>query len=69
MTDDLMNGWDEIAAFLKCSVVTAWRYERNGGMPIIRLFNGKVRGSRTEIRAWIIKFRSHGQEMKEDERF
>ena len=69
MTHDELIGWDEIAAYLRVSVVTAWRYERDGGMPIIRMFNGQVRGSRTEIRAWIIKFRSHGQEMKEDERF
>ncbi len=35
MTDDMLNGWGEIAAYLRVSVVTAWRYERDGGMPII----------------------------------
>lgn len=53
-SDDMLVGWDEIAGFLRVSVVTAWRYERDGGLPIIRLYNGKVRASRAEISAWII---------------
>lgn len=52
---DLLNGWGEIASFLRVSEVTAWRYERDGGMPVIRLFNGQVRASKDEIKAWIIK--------------
>jgi predicted site-specific integrase-resolvase len=54
MTDEL-NGWGEVAGFLRVSEVTAWRYERDGGMPVVRLFNGQIRASKIEIRSWIIK--------------
>jgi|GEM_PF-3222297 predicted site-specific integrase-resolvase len=69
MTDDMLVGWDEIAGFLRVSVVTAWRYERDGGLPIIRLYNGKVRGSRAEISAWIILQGQKAPAVKEVERF
>lgn len=66
MTDKLV-GWDEIASFLKCSVVTAWRYERDGGLPIIRLYTGKVCGSKAELSAWVT-LQGKKSSMKEVER-
>lgn len=51
MNDELV-GWLEIAKYLRVSVVTAWRYHKDGGMPIIQIYTGKVRGSKTEIEAW-----------------
>ena len=54
MHDELI-GWDEIAAFLHVSRVTAWRYNTVGNMPVIRMCSGKVRASRQEIRRWIIE--------------
>lgn len=68
MTDDMMNGWDEIAAFLKCSVVTAWRKERDEGLPTIRIPGSMVRASRREVSAWILEKGRKHREMKEDER-
>ena len=55
MTDDMLRGWKEIADFLKISESTAIRYERNGNMPVIRLFNGQIVGMRSELKAWIVK--------------
>lgn len=66
---DMLIGWDEIAGYLRVSVVTAWRYMRNGGMPVIRLYNGKVRASKAEIRAWIINTDHEMRAVKQDERF
>ena len=60
MTDELI-GWDEIAGYLRVSVVTAIKYRKEGGLPVIQLFTGKVRASKAELRAWI---NVQGQEMK-----
>lgn len=54
MGNDELVGWKEICSFLDISQPTAWRYENFGGLPVVRLFNGQVRGFRSEIRAWII---------------
>jgi predicted site-specific integrase-resolvase len=66
--NDELNGWGEVAGFLRVSVVTAWRYERDGGMPIVRLFNGQIRASKTEIKAWIVETDRAIRELKEGER-
>lgn len=67
MTDYLV-GWDEIASYLKVSVVTAWRYEKVGGMPVIRVYTGKVRASKAEIREWMVKTDLHLRAVKDNER-
>ena len=46
---DELNGWCEIAAFLKVSEVTAWRLERNDGLPVVRLCGRQVRASKIQI--------------------
>jgi hypothetical protein len=66
MGEDMLNGWGEIATFLKCSVMSCWRYERNGGMPVARLYSGKVVASKAEIRAWIAKTDAVMRAVKED---
>ena len=59
--DDMLVGWDEIAGFLRVSVVTAIKYRKEGGLPVIQLFTGKVRASRAELLAWVDL---QGQEVK-----
>lgn len=49
---DELNGWCEIAAFLKVSEVTAWRLERNDGLPVVRLCGRQVRASKIQICQW-----------------
>lgn len=67
MTDELI-GWGEIAGYLRVSEVTAWRYEKIGGMPVVRLFNGQVRASKAEIKAWVVKTDIDIRAVKEHER-
>lgn len=50
-TDEL-NGWGEIASYLRVSVVTAWRLERRKGLPVVRLCGTQVRASKIEICQW-----------------
>lgn len=53
MTDaDELRSWGEIATFLKVSVVTAWRLERDDGLPVVRLCGRQVRASKIEICRW-----------------
>ena len=53
-TDDVLVGWDEIAGYLRVSVVTAIKYRKEGGLPVVQLFTGKVRASKAEIKAWVL---------------
>lgn len=53
MNDDMLVGWDEIAAHLRVTVMTAIKYRKEGGMPVMQLFTGKVRASKKEIDTWL----------------
>jgi len=64
--DDMLVGWDEIAAYLKVSVKTAQRWEKDGHMPIVRLFCGSVRASRKEIKYWIVRTNDIIESMSQD---
>lgn len=49
-----LNGWGEIATFLRVSVRTAQKYERELGLPVLRLpgSKGRVFAQAAELEAW-----------------
>jgi hypothetical protein len=56
LSDDRLDGWKEIAAYIKRGVRTAQRWERELGMPVHRLNTGGadvVFARRTEIDLWL----------------
>jgi len=56
--DDLLNGWKEVAGYLRCSAKTAQRWEENDGLPTIRpekktSLKGPVFASRRTLDLWL----------------
>src|SRR5580700_3278191 len=54
-TDDRLDSWKEIAAYLNRDVTTAQRWEKREGMPVHRHLHdriGSVYASRAELDEW-----------------
>lgn len=47
-----LEGWKEIASYLKISTRTAMRWEKNNNLPIYRDVNGKIFSSKIIIDDW-----------------
>lgn len=53
-TDELV-GWKEITSYLSVCRVTAWKWHKRYGLPIIILPSGRTLASKAEIDAWKAK--------------
>jgi Tol biopolymer transport system component len=59
-TDDRLDSWKEIAAYLRRDVTTVQRWEKREGMPVHRHLHdrmGSVYAFRTELDAWVARRR------------
>lgn len=50
-----LEGWKEIAAVIGKSEDTAQRYERDYGLPVVRLRTGRVIAKRADVCAWKLR--------------
>lgn len=50
----ILNGWKEIAAFLKVHEETAQEMAKKRGLPVAKV-GGRVFASRNAIEAWVVK--------------
>lgn len=57
MSEEIVNGWKDIASYLGKGVRTVQRYERGLGLPVRRIpgkSNGSVVATKAELCAWIL---------------
>lgn len=55
MTDTLLQGWKEIAGYLRIHPQTAKRYKRKFGMPVCYMPSGKPCISIKMIHQWLLE--------------
>ncbi len=68
MDEHDLTGWKEIAAFLRVSERTAQRFERELGLPVVRVREAKgafVRAVPSELRAWLERARDSAPDARE----
>src|ERR1035438_8804843 len=68
--DDRLDSWKEIAAYLKKEVRTVQRWEKNLGLPVRRLAQGKqgtVFAYKSDLDAWWLQSQSKLEEEENDE--
>lgn len=56
LADMLLNGWKEIAAYLKCGIRTAQRWHRDFHLPVVRVRSGKrgpVMADSENLKKWM----------------
>ncbi len=60
----VMRGWREIAAYMDCSISTAYRLHRNFGLPIVRTLSKRVFTTVSAIDAWILQVAAAERELR-----
>lgn len=56
---DRLDGWKEIAAYMRVSVKTAQRWADELGFPAYKI-GGKVRATKGSVDAWEVRFATSG---------
>lgn len=51
---DILNGWKDIAAYLRVSEATARRYAKHDGLPVRKLAGRRVIALKNAVCAWAL---------------